>query len=81
MSSEQISMENANETFKMEFMRKSRFESMRDKFNEISPEADKVIKLANPSDILKLSLTFNSPTKVIDAEVFDEEKFIELAFD
>ncbi len=73
-------MANDEVTPKMEFMRKSRFETLKDKFNEISTSAQGVIASAKPTDILKLSLTFNSPVKVIEAEVFDEEKFIELAF-
>jgi len=81
MDSEQNIMENTNETFKMEFMRRSRFDSIKNQFNEISTNAKSIIDLAKPTDILKLSLTFNSPTKVIEAEIFDEEKFIELAFD
>lgn len=65
---------------KLEFMRKQRFEELRSKFKEISPDAEEVISKAQPNDILKLSLTFNSPVKVVTAEVFDENKFIELAF-
>lgn len=68
------------EETKMEFMRKSRFETIKDKFHEITPAASEAIDKANDNDILKLSLTFNSPVKVLEAEVFDEEKFIELAF-
>lgn len=68
------------EETKMEFMRKSRFETIKDKFHEIAPAASEAIDKANDNDILKLSLTFNSPVKVLEAEVFDEEKFIELAF-
>jgi hypothetical protein len=68
------------EETKMEFMRKSRFESIKDKFHEIAPAASEAIDKANNDDILRLSLTFNSPVKVLEAEVFNEEKFIELAF-
>lgn len=74
-------MENTNETFKMEFMRRSRFDSIKNQFNEISVDAKKVIDLAKPTDILKLSLTFVGLLKVTEAEIFDEEKFIELAFE
>jgi hypothetical protein len=75
-------MENEEENVetKMEFMRKSRFDSIRKKFDNISPEAEEIIKVAQPNDILKLSLTFNSPIKVVEAEIFDEKKFAELAF-
>jgi hypothetical protein len=70
--------ENINE--KTEFMRRSRFETIRNKFQEISPTANEVIASARQEDILRLSMTFNSPVKVLDAEVFDEKKFLELAF-
>ncbi len=64
----------------IEFMRKLRFDKIRDKFSDVSPKADEVIKNANPDDILALTLTFNSPIKVIKAEIFDDKKFIDLAF-
>lgn len=64
----------------MEFMRKSRFEKIRDKFSDVTPESDEVIKNAKSDDILALTLTFNSPIKVIKAEIFDDRKFIDLAF-
>jgi hypothetical protein len=73
-------MSNENSTSRTEFMRKSRFESLRSKFRDINTEANSIINSANNDDILKLSLTFNSPVRVVEAEVFDESKFIELAF-
>ena len=63
----------------MEFMRKCRFEKIKDRFLEISEEAKEVIDSAGSKEILALSLTFSSP-KVIKAEIFDEQKFIDLAF-
>lgn len=69
-----------NITSKLEFMKRSRFETIKDKFNEIAPSASSIIDKADNDDILKLSLTFNSPVKVIEAEIFNKEKFINLAF-
>ncbi|HDY72859.1 MAG TPA: hypothetical protein ENH90_01750 [bacterium] len=65
---------------KMEFMRKSRFDKIRHKFNNVSEDAQKVIDVAKSNEILRLALTFNSPVKVVEAEIFNEEKFVELAF-
>lgn len=64
----------------VEFMRRSRFDRIKDKFSEVSPEARKVIDKAKSDDILALTITFNSPIKVIEAELFDDKKFIDLAF-
>ena len=70
-----------NEFDSLEFMRKNRFEKIKDQFKEISLEAQEIINNAEAQDILSLTLTFNSPNlKVIKAEIFDEKKFIDLAF-
>lgn len=67
-------------TTEIEFMRKSRFDKIKSKFSEISEEAKSIIMEANDNDILSLSLSFNSPIKVMKAEIFDDKKFIDLAF-
>lgn len=74
-------MENTECSFEeVEFMRKRRFDSLRGKFSEVSSSAAETIKHASDDDIIKLTLTINSPIKVVEAEVFNEDKFIELAF-
>jgi hypothetical protein len=67
------------DTKEIEFMTKSRFETIRSKFSDISPEAAAVIDKAQPDEVLLLDLTFNSPVKVVNAEVCSEERFLELA--
>jgi len=64
----------------IEFMRKNRFEKIKSKFSSVSEDANEVIAKAKPTDILALTLTFNSPVKIIKAELFDEKKFVDLAF-
>lgn len=67
------------EKTKLEFMRKSRFESLKYNFEYISPEASKIIEKAEKNDILSFTITFSNP-KILKAEIFDEKKFIELVF-
>lgn len=64
----------------VEFMRKKRFESIKSKFSEISEDAITVINEADDNDVIKLTLTINSPMKITEAEIYTEDKFIELAF-
>lgn len=74
-------MEETDElTTEIEFMRKSRFEKIKSKFSDISLNAEQTIAEAKDDDILSLSLTFSSPIKVINAEIFNDKKFIDLAF-
>ena len=63
-----------------EFMRKSRFKNMEKKFSEVTPEALKIIDAAKDTDILSLTLSFNSPVKVLNAEIVNDDKFIEFVF-
>ncbi|MBN2330279.1 MAG: hypothetical protein JXC85_00530 [Candidatus Aenigmarchaeota archaeon] len=63
----------------VEFMRKHRFEKIRDKIESIAPEAEAIINSAKSEEILELTMTFTNP-KVINADIIDERKFIELAF-
>jgi len=69
-----------NITTSLEFMRKERFERIKNKFDRVSSEANEIISKANDNDILRLALTFNSPIEVVEAEIFDEDKFVDLAF-
>lgn len=64
----------------LEYMRKSRFDKIRDKFSDVEPAADAIIKEAKPEDILALTLSFNTPVKVVKAEVWDEKRFAEELF-
>lgn len=65
---------------KIDFMRKSRFEKIKSLFNGVSTEAQKIIDGAQSNDILRLCLSVNSPIAVVEAEIFTEEKFAQLAF-
>ncbi len=70
-----------SEDVQMDFMRKSRFKTIANQFKEISPEAQKIIDSAKDSDILKITMSFNTPTLKVDVvEIFDEDKFVQLAF-
>ena len=69
------------EDIQIEFMKKSRFDGLKTRFKSVSPKAQTIIDAARPDDVLSLTLEFNSPTlTVVEAEVFDDKKFIELAF-
>lgn len=65
----------------IDFMRKSRFERVKGGLGAISPKAQKVIDDARDEDVLMLTMKFNSPTlSIVDAEVCDADRFIEMAF-
>ena len=44
-------------------------------FRKVSAAADKVIQKAKASDVLALTVTMNSPLKVVSACLYDESVF------
>ncbi|MBS3096560.1 hypothetical protein J4480_03915 [Candidatus Woesearchaeota archaeon] len=64
----------------VELMRKSRFDSIRDKFDSVDAEADKKIINATPLDILAVTITLDNPVNVIDADIITPEEFLKEAF-
>lgn len=66
----------------IDFMRKSRFLKIKDKFDSISKIAQEVIDSAGDTDIIYLSLVINSVgcVTVIKANICTEDMFIQLAF-
>lgn len=60
----------------IKLVKKSAFSQ--DSFGEVADEAAKVIRGAKDDDILALTITFNSPLKVVKAVVFDRSSFNDL---
>lgn len=65
---------------KIDFMRKSRFDTIKDKFTNIDETAQTIISEAKNEDILELRLTFTNPISITSARIMTEKDFIELAF-
>jgi hypothetical protein len=66
-------------TKKMEFVRKSQLDTSQVTIE--NPETRRIIEEAKPEDILGLTITINSPVKIVDAQVVNDDSFAELFFD
>lgn len=82
MKTEQKEMEREEEKVDLiDFMKLSRFNTIRNKLNAIDPKAEAIISKAHDDDVLMLSFKFNTPfLSVVAAEVFTKEKFVEFVF-
>ena len=66
---------------KLKLFTKTDFNSVRNKFVDISPKADEIIEHSNDTDVLVLLVKEGSAFSVLDAKVLNEEAqetFIEL---
>ena len=64
------------------FMRKNRYLKIKDKITDFDDTASAVIENAKEDDILKLSFAYYGVgrVRITRAEVFDRQKWIDLAF-
>lgn len=64
----------------VELMRKSKFDSMKKKFDYVDSSVDAVLANAKNDDILALTITVDNPVHVISAEITTTDHFLKEAF-